>query len=93
MMMMQMGRPRAAGETEVLMRFKPDPALKAAVTRLPRELAALAAPDIKSAVAWRTFVLDPMMGMMGMNMMRAMGGPRGGGARGADHDHAADRLR
>jgi cuproxidase len=89
-MMMQMGRLRGAGETEVLMRFQPDPALKAEVARLPRELAALAPPDIKSAVAWRTFVLDPMMGMMGMmgmNMMRAMGGP-GGVAPGADHDHS-----
>ena len=77
MMMMQMGRPRiSSGETEHLMSFKPDPALKAVITRLPRELAKLASPDIKSAVEWRTFVLDPMMGMMGMNMpgMRAMGG-------------------
>ena len=53
------------------MRFKPDPALKAAVTRLPRQLVTLAEPDVKSAVAWRTFELNPMMGMgmMGMGMM------------------------
>ena len=63
-MMMPMMRPRGSvAETELFMRFKPDPALKAAVTRLPRELATLAAPDVKSAVAWRTFELNPMMGM------------------------------
>ena len=56
------------------MHFKPDPALKAAVTRLPRDLAALASPDIKSAVAWRTFVLNPMMGM-NMAGMRRMNMP------------------
>jgi FtsP/CotA-like multicopper oxidase with cupredoxin domain len=54
-------------------RFKPDPALNAAVTRLPRQLATLAAPDVKSAVAWRTFELNSMMGMMGMGMMGGMG--------------------
>jgi blue copper oxidase len=87
MMMMRMGSPTTAGETEVLMRFQPDSALRAAVTHLPQELARLAAPDIGSAVAWRTFVLDPMMGMMGMSMVRAMGGPGGGGARGSEHDY------
>ena len=48
--------------------FKPDPDLQAAVTTLPRQLATLVAPDIKSAAAWRTFELNPMMGvgMMGM---------------------------
>ena len=46
-MMMQMMRPRAStAETEVFMHFKPDAALKATVTQLPREIAALAAPDI-----------------------------------------------
>ena len=72
MMMMPMGPARGSGGTETFMRFIPDPALKAAVTRLPRQLTTLAAPDIKSAVEWRTFVLDPMMGMgqgMGMGMM------------------------
>jgi FtsP/CotA-like multicopper oxidase with cupredoxin domain len=76
MMMPMMGQPRrAAGGMELLMRFMTDPALKAAVTRLPRQLATLAAPDVKSAVAWRTFELNPMMGMgmMSMGMMRGPG--------------------
>ena len=65
-MMMQMGRARASiGGTETFMRFQPDPALKAMVKRLSSALFSLAAPDIKSAVEWRTFVLDPVMGMMG----------------------------
>lgn len=73
-MMMQMGPPRrSAAAPERLMQFKPDPALKPAVTQLPRALATLAAPDVKSAVAWRTFELNPMMGM-GMMGMRGMGG-------------------
>jgi FtsP/CotA-like multicopper oxidase with cupredoxin domain len=67
---------RSTGETELLLRFKPGYELKASVTRLPRQLATLASPDVKSAVAWRTFELNPMgMGMMGM---RGMGGQRGG---------------
>jgi FtsP/CotA-like multicopper oxidase with cupredoxin domain len=73
MMMPMMGaRSRAAGATEAFMRFQPDPALKASVTRLPGQLATLAPPDVKSAVAWHTFELNPMMGMgmMGMGMMR-----------------------
>jgi FtsP/CotA-like multicopper oxidase with cupredoxin domain len=76
-MMMQMGPPRrSAGAPERLMQFKPDPASKPAVTQLPRALASLAAPDVKSAVAWRTFELNPMMGMgmMGMGMMGGQGG-------------------
>jgi FtsP/CotA-like multicopper oxidase with cupredoxin domain len=79
MMMPMMGPPRrSTGGTELLMRFRPDSALKAGVTRLPRRLATLAAPDVKSAVAWRTFELNPMMGMgmmgmMGMEMMRGPG--------------------
>ena len=85
-MMMQMMRPprRSAGAAELLMRFRPDRALKAAVTRLPRQLATLAAPDVKSAVAWRTFELNPMMGMgmMGMGMMMS------GRGRGAGSAHA-----
>jgi FtsP/CotA-like multicopper oxidase with cupredoxin domain len=83
MMMPMMGPPRrAAGSVELLMRFKPDPALKAAVTRLPRQLATLAEPDVKSAVAWRTFELSPMMGMgmMGMGMGMMSGPGRGSGA-------------
>jgi len=92
MMMMPMGPARRSGETEAFMRFNPDPALKPAITRLPRQLATLAAPDVKPAVAWRTFVLNPMMGM-GSGMM-AMGaaqpsGPSGGVANDAGHDHAA----
>ena len=68
-MMMQMGPARRlAGEIQHLLRFRPDPALKATVTTVPRHLTTLAAPDVKSAVAWRTFELNPMMGM-GMGMM------------------------
>ncbi|NJO23864.1 MAG: multicopper oxidase domain-containing protein [Sphingomonadales bacterium] len=82
-MMSMMGPARrTSGGVELLMRFRPDAALKPAVTRLPRQLAALAAPDVKSAVTWRTFVLNPMMGMgmMGMGMM-------GGRAPAADGGH------
>ena len=62
-MMMQMGRSRgSASETELLMQFQPDAALQATIAGLPRQLAALAAPDVKSAVAWRTFELNPMIG-------------------------------
>ena len=63
-MMMQPGRPRdSASGAQVFMRFKPDSKLKAMITRLPRELSRIAPPDIKSAVEWRTFVLEPMLGM------------------------------
>lgn len=74
--MMMMGPPRRpAGATELLMRFKPAPALKALVASLPRQLATLAEPDVKSAVARRTFELNSMgMGMMGMGMMSRPGG-------------------
>jgi FtsP/CotA-like multicopper oxidase with cupredoxin domain len=75
--MMQMGPARrSAGEMQHLLRFRPDPELKATVTTLPRQLATLVAPDIKSAAAWRTFELNPMMGMgmMGMGMMGMSGG-------------------
>ena len=91
-MMMQREPARGSGGTEPFMRFNPDPGLKAAVTRLPRQLARLAAPDIKSAVQWRTLVLDPMMAMgSGMMAMGAAqpGGSSGGGANDAGHDHAA----
>lgn len=68
-MMMHM-RPthRTAVAPQHLLRFRPDPELKATVTTLPRQLATLGEPDIKSAAAWRTFELNPMlgMGMMGM---------------------------
>ena len=70
-MMMQMRPPRrSAGETHHLLRFTPVAALKTAVTTLPRQLAVLVAPDVSSAVEWRTFELNPMMcmGMMGMGM-------------------------
>ena len=76
MMMPMMGaRDRPTGPAEVLMRFEPDPALKAAVTRLPRQLATPASLDVRSAVARRTFELNPMMGMgmMGMGMMHGRG--------------------
>lgn len=74
-MMMQMGRSRgSASETEFLMQFQPDSRLQATIVVLPRQLAALAAPDVKSAAAWRSFELNPMMGMG----MTGMGG-RGGG--------------
>lgn len=73
---MMMGPPRRSAEAgEILMSFKPDPSSKAAVARLPRQLATLAEPDVKSAVAWRTFELNPMkgMGMMGEGMMNGPG--------------------
>jgi FtsP/CotA-like multicopper oxidase with cupredoxin domain len=54
-------------------RFEPDPALKAAVTHLPRQLATPASLDARSAVARRTFELNPMMGMMAMGLMRGRG--------------------
>jgi FtsP/CotA-like multicopper oxidase with cupredoxin domain len=74
MMMPMMGaHSRRTGAAEALVRFEPDPALKAAVTRLPRQLATPAALDAGSAVARRTFELSPMMGM-GM-MHGRMGGP------------------
>ena len=76
--MMQMGPARrSADEVQYVLRFRPDPELKATVTTLPRQLATLAAPDIKSAAAWRIFELNPMMGMGMMGMRsghrRAMG--------------------
>jgi blue copper oxidase len=48
----------------------------------------LPSPDIKSAVAWRTFVLNPMLGMS-MAAMGAMNAPSGSAAGSAGHDHAA----
>jgi FtsP/CotA-like multicopper oxidase with cupredoxin domain len=64
MMMPMMGtRNRGAG-AEPLMRFEPDQVLKAAVTRLPRQLGTPAPFDARSAVAKRTFELNTMMGMM-----------------------------
>ena len=92
MMMMQMGRPRGSiAREQYLMSIKPDPTLKPAITRLPQELSKLASPDVKSAVEWRTFVLNPMMGMsmtgtmgmMGMNRPGSRNAPTG------EHDHAA----
>jgi blue copper oxidase len=82
MMMPKMRSRVSTGGTEVFMRFQPDPTLKADVTRLPRELAELSPPDVKSAVKWRTFELNPMRGMMGMNMTRMgpMSGRDGGPA-------------
>jgi cuproxidase len=97
-MMMRMGRPRGSlAETELLMRFKPDPKLHAEIRRLPPGLAPLPLPDVESAVAWRTFVLNPMMGMMGMMGMGMMGmnmagmptmGRSARASGGADHGHA-----
>jgi len=81
-MMMPMGAPRrSSGAPQRLLQFRPDAAPKPAITGLPRALAALAAPDVTSAVAWRTFELNPMMGMgmMGMGMM-GMPGTAGAGA-------------
>lgn len=90
MMMPMMGPPRrSAGSVELLMRFKPDTALKPAVTRPPRQLVTLSEPDVKSAVAWRTFELNPMMGM-GMMGMGMMGSP--GRLASADHDHGDGHL-
>jgi FtsP/CotA-like multicopper oxidase with cupredoxin domain len=90
MMMPMMGpQRRSAGSLELLMRFRPDNAPKAAVTRLPRQLVTLSEPDVKSAVAWRTFELNPMMGMsmMGRGMTS---GP--GRLASADHDHGDGQL-
>ena len=87
--MMSMMRPREfAAEAQVFMHFKPDSALKAAITSLPRELARLASPDIKSAVEWRTFVLNPMMGMN----MSGMRGMLGGGPAHGEHDPVAAQM-
>jgi blue copper oxidase len=95
-MMMRMGRPSGAGATETFMRFRPNPASKAAIARLPRELTKLASPNPKVAVARRTLVLDPMMGMgMGRGMGMGMMGMRGqqsaavSPAGNVGHDHAA----
>jgi blue copper oxidase len=76
-MMMPMMAPRrqVAGTAEPFMRFEPDLGLKAAVTRLPRQPGTLTPPDVKTAVAWRTFELNPMMGMGGMMGMGMMHGP------------------
>jgi cuproxidase len=77
-MMMQMGRSRESPrETQIFMHFQPEASLHATVAELPRHLATFAAPDVKSAIAWRTFVLNPMgMGMMAMRGMREQsGGP------------------
>jgi FtsP/CotA-like multicopper oxidase with cupredoxin domain len=85
MMMPMMGPPRRTStRIEVLMRFRADAAVKPVVTTLPRQLASLTEPDVQSAVAWRTFELNPMMGMgmMGMGMMRGSGRVAS-----ADHDH------
>ncbi len=88
-MMMRTARPSEGSgmATELLMRFRPDPGLPAAVTRLPRALIRLASPDIASAVAWRTFELDPMLGM-NMGGMRGMNVPQRASTRDSDHDHA-----
>jgi blue copper oxidase len=76
MMMQMMGPPRrSGGAADLVMHFEPNPVLKAAVTSLPRRLATVEPPDVKSAVTWRTFELNPMMGMgmMGMGMMGGRG--------------------
>jgi len=90
MTMMPMDRRRSSlAETETLLSFRPDRALKETVVRLPRNLGRLAPPDIASAVAWRTFELNPMMGMMGMMPgMRGMIDQVVGLIRGDDHEHA-----
>jgi FtsP/CotA-like multicopper oxidase with cupredoxin domain len=92
-MMMEMRRPgRAAGATQRLMRFRPARELTVAVTTLPRQLATLAAPDLQSAAARRTFELNPMMGM-GMMGMGGMMGMRGRGrAASADHNHGEEHA-
>jgi FtsP/CotA-like multicopper oxidase with cupredoxin domain len=84
--MMGMGRgPQRGGDTQPLLSFAPDPALPVSITRRPRELARLTAPAVNAAVAWRTFVLNPMLGMG----MAAMRGSASGAASGGGHDHAA----
>lgn len=64
---------RSTAGMEHLLRFTPAPKLKATVTRLPRQLATIGAPDTKSAATWRTFELNPMMGMGMMGMRRGHG--------------------
>ena len=64
---------RSTAGMEYLLRFTPTPELKATVTRLPRQLAAIAAPDIQCAATWRTFELNPMMGMGMIGMRRGHG--------------------
>jgi cuproxidase len=78
-MMMQRGPFGFASGTQVFIRFKPDPTLKPTITRLPQTLARVAPPDIKSAVAQRTFVLEMMLGMhmAGMGGMGGIDGPGG----------------
>jgi FtsP/CotA-like multicopper oxidase with cupredoxin domain len=74
-----------------LLHLVPDSALRAAVTRLPRQLAQLSAPDPGSAVQRRSFELNGMHGMMGMGMHGMMGmGMRGMGMgmRGRDFDQS-----
>jgi FtsP/CotA-like multicopper oxidase with cupredoxin domain len=92
MMMPMMRAPRRSAERVVpVMHFRPDPALKAAVTLLPRQLAALAAPEVESAVARRAFELNTMMGMgMGMGMMRRQGPAQMMGING--RSYAMDRV-
>jgi FtsP/CotA-like multicopper oxidase with cupredoxin domain len=92
MMMPMMGpRRRPAGSLELLMRFRPDTALKAAITRLPKQLATLAEPDVKLAVAWRTFEFNPMMGM-GMMGVGMMGMGMTGRVASTDYDHGDGLL-
>jgi FtsP/CotA-like multicopper oxidase with cupredoxin domain len=88
-LMMQMQPARGAAGMETFMRFEPDSALEAAVTRLPRQLVTMPVPDIKSAVEWRTFVLNPMMGMGPGMMAMGMGGSSSGVANDAGRDHGA----
>jgi FtsP/CotA-like multicopper oxidase with cupredoxin domain len=96
MMMMPTARPRGTA-AEILVGFRPDPALKAGVKRLPRDLVRIAPPDIAAAVAWRTFELNPMMGMMGMMGMdmpgmRRMTGPAARTRGDAEHDHGPAEM-
>ncbi|HWB45005.1 MAG TPA: multicopper oxidase domain-containing protein [Hyphomicrobiaceae bacterium] len=68
--------PRSSFGIEHVMRFAPAAELKATITKPPGQLATIGAPDVQSAVKWRTFELDAMlgMGMMGMGMMGMRGG-------------------
>ena len=71
MMMPMMGARKRRAGAEALMRFEPDPVLKAATSRLPRQLATPAPFDARSAVAKRTFELNTMMGMGMMHGRRS----------------------
>lgn len=81
------------GDTQRFMRFSPDPALPAAIIRLPRGLITIPVPDVTSAADWRTFVLNPMQAMT-VASMPGMGsfGRQADQSGGHDHDSMARMM-